>query len=245
MPFHWHSKLVSFLLMREIFFIFCFASLSLFLKAQIAFTTIVSPQQVEVGASFQVQYVIEGEINSENIKAPAFENFKFVTRHSSATSVVATGKGLQKVKKIIFTLKAIQPGKFIIHGASIVHAKKYFKSNDVFVQVITARESIRKMSTKNGIFNINLFLHPSEDPYKKIKENLFIKVQVNKQTCYTGEPVLATFKLYSSLQSKSDIVKNPGFYGFSVFDMLNLSDKEVTTEKVNGKLFDVHTIRKV
>ena len=32
---------------------------------------------------------------------------------------------------------------------------------------------------------------------------------------------------------------------FLFFDMINLSDKEVLAEKINGKLFDVHTIRKV
>jgi hypothetical protein len=57
--------------------------------------------------------------------------------------------------------------------------------------------------------------------------------------------VLATFKLYSRLESKSDIVKNPGFYGFTVYDMVNLADKQLASENLNGKLFDVHTIRKV
>jgi hypothetical protein len=72
-----------------------------------------------------------------------------------------------------------------------------------------------------------------------------MKVLVDKRTCFVGEPVLATFKLYSRLQSKSDIVKNPGFYGFTVYDMVNLADKQVATEMVKGKNFDVHTIRKV
>jgi hypothetical protein len=88
------------------------------------------------------------------------------------------------------------------------------------------------------------FLRPGEDPYQKIKQNLFVKVMVNKKACYVGEPVLATFKLYSRLQAKSDIIKNPGLYGFSVYDMQNLENKIVATEKINGKEFDVHTIRK-
>ena len=74
---------------------------------------------------------------------------------------------------------------------------------------------------------------------------MFVKVVVNNQSCYVGQPVVATFKLFSRLQSKSDIVKNPGFYGFSVYDMINLDDKVKETERINGKEFDVHTIRKV
>ena len=68
---------------------------------------------------------------------------------------------------------------------------------------------------------------------------------VDKKSCFVGEPVLATFKLFSRLESKSDIVKNPGFYGFTVYDMVSLADKQLTTEYVNGKPFDVHMIRKV
>ena len=52
-----------------------------------------------------------------------------------------------------------------------------------------------------------------------------MKVLVDKRVCFVGEPVTAIFKLYSRLESKSDIVKNPGFYGFTVQDMINLDDK--------------------
>jgi hypothetical protein len=57
--------------------------------------------------------------------------------------------------------------------------------------------------------------------------------------------VVATFKLYSRLESKSDIVKNPGYYGFAAYDMVNLADNEVRTELINGQSFDVHTVRQV
>ncbi len=93
--------------------------------------------------------------------------------------------------------------------------------------------------------NSDYFLRPGENVQDKIRRNLFLKIMVDKRSCFVGEPVLATFKLYSRLESKSDIVKNPGFYGFTVHDMVNLSDKQVATENVNGKPFDVHTIRKV
>lgn len=107
------------------------------------------------------------------------------------------------------------------------------------------KETIKQSSRGKSNSNKDYFLQTGQNLNKKIKDNLFIKVQVDKKSCYAGEPVLATFKLYSSLQSKSDIVKNPGFYGFSVFDMISLSDKVVTAEKVNGRMFDVHTIRKM
>ena len=63
-----------------------------------------------------------------------------------------------------------------------------------------------------------------------------MKVLVDKKVCFVGEPVTATFKLYSRLESKSDIVKNPGFYGFTVQDMINLDNRltavEISKEKI-------------
>src|SRR5215208_5806025 len=88
------------------------------------------------------------------------------------------------------------------------------------------------------------FLSRGEDPLKKIRDNLFLKIMVDKHSCYIGEPLVATFKLYSRLQSTSEVIKNPGFYGFSVYDMVNLDDKLESLEIHNGNSFDVHIIRK-
>jgi hypothetical protein len=68
---------------------------------------------------------------------------------------------------------------------------------------------------------------------------------VDRTTCFAGEPVQAIFKLYSRLESNSDIVKNPGFYGFAVYDIINLNDHISATETIDGRPFDVHTVRRV
>ena len=231
--------------MKKIVVITGLLLLPFFVKAQIAFSTVVPLQAVVVGTSFQVQYVIEGAESVDDFKPPVFENFRIVTGPNIYNGSSASVTGLKRVRNIVYTLEATRPGKFIISGATATINNKPYQSNYTSLVVISEKEAKRlaKQERENSISNY--FLRPGEDPYKKIKENLFLKVQVDKKTCYAGEPVLATFKLYSCLESKSDIVKNPGFYGFSVFDMINLSDKEVLAEKINGKLFDVHTIRKV
>jgi len=115
----------------------------------------------------------------------------------------------------------------------------------VQVEVISKKEATRRLNKENGISQSDYFLRPGENGYEKIRQNMFVKMLVDKKNCFVGESVQATFKLYSRLESKSDIVKNPGFYGFTVYDMVNLADKQVVTETVKGKIFDVHTIRKV
>lgn len=62
-------------------------------------------------------------------------------------------------------------------------------------------------------------LQPGEDLRKKIDRNLFIRVEADKTSCFVGEPVVATYKLYTRLKSESNIVKSPAFNGFSVVEL--------------------------
>lgn len=216
-----------------------------FSSAQIVFRTIVPQEAVAAGESFRVQYVIEGAERVPVVAAPSFKGFGLVNEPEVYDGRTGYQTNAKPLHNTIYTLKAIKPGRYIIPGAVVTINGKTWRSNDATVTVIS-KEEASLQQTQNGHGEDNTaYLAPGEDAYRKISQNLFVKVQVNKRSCYTGEPVVATFKLYSRLQSRSDIVKNPGFYGFTVQDMVSLSDKVMTVEQLNGKLFDVHTIRQV
>lgn len=196
---------------------------------------------IVAGDPFLVQYVLkDGDVNSV-IQTPEFSDFRLISGPYMNTGL----SGSKQVRSFSYTLVAGNPGTYSLPSAKIVAGGKLLRSGDARVQVITKQEAARLLDKKGNLLSSEYFLRPGEDPYKKIRENLFLKVQVDKHSCYVGEPVLAVYKLYSRLQSKSDIIKNPGFYGFTVYDMIGLADKEVTTEIINGRQFDVHTIRKV
>jgi hypothetical protein len=221
-------------------FLVCIAS-----RAQSAFQTIVTQGPVVAGESFQVQYVIEGLEKNDEFFAPDFNQFRFVSGPNIYAGSVLGVDGPKKLKNIVYTLVAIRPGKFIIPGASARIGDKLIKSENAWLEVISKADAFRKGKMDIQESNADYFLGPGEDPYAKMQRNLFIKVLVDKRACFVGEPVTATFKLYSRLESKSDIVKNPGFYGFTVQDMISIADKLATTETINGKKFDVHVVRKV
>ena len=243
-----HTILVR-LFMKKGANIFTFLLISIGIDAQVSFKTMVPQQPVIAGESFQVQYIIEDGDKSMNVRPPLFNNFRFVSGPNVYMGSVSTAKGQKPLRNAVYTLEAIRPGKFIIQGAAITINGKVLRSNDALVVVISKEEALPADSSRdnkeNGINASVYFLQPGENPFDKIKQNLFVKLMVNKQSCFVGEPVLATFKLYSRLESQSAIIKNPGFYGFTVYDIENLSDKQVAKEKINGKIFDVHTIRKV
>jgi BatD DUF11 like domain len=231
--------------MKRITVIFVLIILAFSSKAQVVFKTVVPQQPVIAGESFQVQYVIENAGKISNFFPPGFKGFRLVAGPNTyAGSLVTYGK-VKQLQNTVYTLSALNPGRFRIAGAITNIQGKSIRSNDVMVEVISKEESAKRLKKDMGAANSEYFLQAGEDPYEKIRKNLFLKVMVDRKICFVGEPVVATFKLYSRLESKSDIVKNPGFYGFAVYDMVNLADRENSAEIIDGKTFDVHTIRKV
>src|SRR4030095_537241 len=196
---------------------------------QVKFKTVVPQHPVAPGESFQVQYILENADEISNFSPPAFPGFRIVSGPN-----MYSGENPTSYKNLVFTLAAIKEGRFRIYGAACSVNGTVIKSNDAHVTVLTSDPE-----------ESPYFLGPGEDPFKKIRDNLFLKLIIDKQTCFLGEPVVATFKLYSRLQSKSDVIKNPGFYGFGVYDMVNVNDKVKSEVELKGHWFDVHTIRKV
>jgi hypothetical protein len=88
-------------------------------------------------------------------------------------------------------------------------------------------------------------IRKGENVVEKIKKNLFIKIDVNKTSCYVGEPIVATYKLFTRLKSESNVLKTPSFNGFSVSELEMPNNYSLTTEKYNGREYNVYVLRKV
>ncbi len=86
-------------------------------------------------------------------------------------------------------------------------------------------------------------LKPGENVAEKTAKNLFIKLDLSKKSCYVGEPIVATYQLFTRLPSETTITDAPSFNGFSVND-LDISSNS-TLEKYKGRKYNVYTIRKV
>lgn len=212
--------------------IFAFGNFS---PAQTNVRIIIPPDPVVIGESFRIQFVYPEKEFDEKVIPKDFPGFRIVAGPDiyNKTATGFAGKSTS-YKNVVYTLVPLKKGKFVIG--------KQARSKGVIIEVVSKDEAEWNFEKDNSSA---YYLKPGENVYQKIRQNLFLKVLVDKKVCYIGEPILATFKLYSRLESQSDIVKNPGFYGFTVVDMVSLNDKLVSTEKINGKIFDVHTIRKV
>ncbi|HEY6976715.1 MAG TPA: BatD family protein [Chitinophagaceae bacterium] len=86
-------------------------------------------------------------------------------------------------------------------------------------------------------------LHDNENPDDFIRSHIFVKVSASKNTVYAGEPLLVTYRLYTSLNSQARVSKQPSFNGCSVLELS--ADNDIHEATINGTQFHVFTIRRV
>ncbi len=230
-----------------------------FVMGQVKFSATVSSPQISKNEFVQLTLTVENAREVQQITAPTLKNFIIISGPNQESGMTIVNGDVKQYISLNYILKPKATGSFII-GAGVAKADgKEFKSNPVTVQVNNTLSS-RNPSSNN--FNSPFAgINPFEDvaaeaPYRdnilkkgesaaeKINRNMFIKLDLSKTSCYVGEPIIATYKLYTRLKSESNLVKNPSFNGFSVIDLQMPDNVNYRREKVNGKEYNVYIVRR-
>ena len=242
---------------------------ALLASGQVKFTTVVNSRDLGQRDYLQVQYVVENAQQIEQFDPPAeFPGFTILEGPIQSSGMSVINGNMSQYKGISFVLQPARTGKFTLSGATAVVNGQNMHSNNVTVVVHPGGGSAAGPSGGSPFsgfpgnpmaqpFGPDPFgppgpeavdrddvLRPGENVNEKIRKDLFVKVQVDRNSCYVGEPIVATYKLYSRLNAESRVTKRPSLNGFSVYDMVDPSTDEVSVERLNGKAFTVHTIRK-
>ncbi len=83
-----------------------------------------------------------------------------------------------------------------------------------------------------------------ENLSKKIEKYFFIAVDIDKSSAFTGECIVATYKLYVALDIQGKVTKAPSYSGFASYDIQNNAET-YGVEEIRGIPFKVYTIKKV
>ena len=240
--------------------------------AQANFTAICPQKKIGKNDFLQVQFKVEHAANVESIDPPSFKNFSVVSGPNQESGMTSINGKTDQYVSISFLLKPISPGKFTIAPATAKADGKEFQSNSLNVEV-TNSSSTSSASNNSAnsspafgggnslspFANLNFdfptapathqfddyILKKGENVNDKVKRNLFIKLDVSKTSCYVGEPIVASYKLYTRLRSESTITDAPSFNGFSVSEMELNNNNSAGVEKYNGRDYNVYTLRKV
>jgi hypothetical protein len=232
-------------------------------SGQVKFTTVASGQEIGRSDYLKIEYVVENAKQIDQLEPPNFPGFTIVQGPMQSSGMTVINGNVSQSIGVSFVLQPEKMGKFTIQGATATVDGKKIRSNSVTITV-TATSS-GNSANNNNVSPSNPFsqlgipdpmaagpadvdreniLRPGENIKDKISRNLFLRVQVDKTTCYVGEPIVATYKLYSRLNSEGRVTKRPSLNGFSVYDMVDPGTDATSVEKLNGKPFMVHIIRK-
>jgi hypothetical protein len=230
----------------------CLLVINVVVYGQVKFYTRVDQEVVAKNQPIQLQYVVENAKSVDEFKAPAFTDFILIQGPIESTGMSIVNGNTTQYKSLVYLLQPKSTGKINIKGATAVVDGKEMRSNNIIIEVTNKSVFAPTRPTQGFNFSFpgdrpeierEFYLRPGENIIEKIKQNLFVKVEVNKTSCFVNEPIVATYKLYSRLRSESRVVKRPSYNGFSVYDMIEPDGSVTTTETLNGKEYNVHLIR--
>jgi len=229
--------------------------------AQVKFTASISPAEIGKDEYAQLKLVVENANEVQQIVPPDLKKFNIISGPNQESGMTMINGVVKRYIALNFIIKPKTTGVFTIPPALTKADGGDYKSNSVTVKV-TATATGNSPGTNaftSPFSGMDPFAEPAprlnykdyilskgEKPVDKIKKNMFMRVEVDKQTCFVGEPLVATYKLYTRLKSESNLVKNPSFNGFSVLDLQQPNDMGgYTIEKFEGREYNVYGIRKV
>jgi hypothetical protein len=76
-------------------------------------------------------------------------------------------------------------------------------------------------------------------------KKIFLRAFVSKSSCFVGEPLILTYKLYSAIKAKSDILQMPRLNGFTTSAIHEIGSLNPAFEIVHGQNFQVYEIKKL
>ncbi len=228
--------------------------------AQVKFTASINPAQIGKDEYAQLRLMVENAKEVQQIAPPKLNNFIIVSGPNQESGMSMVNGNVKKYLALNYILKPKGVGNFSIPPAFARADGVDYKSNGVSIKVSAAstgnNPGTNAFVSPFGAFDPfsepatestykDYILRKGEDPHEKINKNMFMKLEVDKTSCYVGEPVIATYKLYTRLRSVSNMTKNPSFNGFSVIDMQQADITNYRIEKLGGREYNVYNIRQV
>ena len=228
--------------------------------AQVRFSASVSPSTIGRDEMAQLKLTVENAGEVQRIDPPSLKNFTIVSGPNQESGMSMVNGQVNRYIALTYIIRPKSTGSFIIPSAGAKADGAEYKSNAVTVKVVTnpTGNSPFTGNSANPFAGMDIFDDPAprrispdyilkkgEDPVQKINRNMFVRLEVDRRSCYVGEPVVATYKLYTRLKSESNLVKNPSFNGFSVIDLQQPDNTSYQVEKLNGRDYNVYIVRKV
>jgi hypothetical protein len=190
----------------------CFVLLLFFTATTVfaqKFTAQVSKNKLAVGEVFQLTFTINS--SGSNFKAPNFSDFDLFSGPNQSTSMQIINGSMSQSLSLTYILAPKKEGKFTIGPASIVVNGNKLESNSIPIEVKGTQPNQAGGSTSPQTQTNTSGQYASG----KTDDDLFVRTFVSKKSCYLGEQIVVTQKVYSRLNLRGfQNYKMPVFNGF-------------------------------
>lgn len=210
------------------------------LKAQVKFVASANEKEIGLTDIVQVSFTLANATSVERITPPSFNDFIIVSGPNQQNNTTIRNGVTSSSVSISYILRPRSAGTFTLAPAKAIAGGKQITSNTLQIKVLNQKSIGQAGGQDQSDENIQ---QAKGNVAGKIRENLVLRLESNKTSCYVGEPIIVSFNIYSRLLSKSTITDAPSFNGFSVLDM-DVSNDPVPA-RLNGREFSKYTLRKV
>ena len=228
-------------------------------NGQVNISQEISPSMIHKDEYATLKIIVQNSSNVQEITAPSLKNFTVISGPGRESGTSSVNGNVTSYSALVFILKPNKTGKIVIEGSVVKIAGKMYKTNTttLLVKNEISGNSPSNNNTVNPFSNFDPFeerrpsldftdyiLKKGEHVADKVNKNMQLRLETDKTSCFVGEPIVATYKLYTRLKSESKLTENPAFNGFSVIDLTNPDMQGYTREKLNGREYNVYNIRK-
>lgn len=196
----------------------------------------VNENTVSVGDHITLTY--EFNYSGTDFTPPAnlTQNFRLLGGPNQSMEMRSINGVMRSKLSYSYVIGPLNPGNYTINPASITFENKVYSSQQIRIKVIKNNESNTSSTKKEN---------KAAQREKTLKENIYIRLHIDKKTAYQGEQIIATYKLYNKLNLMGiEAQRMPEFNGFYTKNIDLENSKQTTREVINGVLMQVYILQK-
>ncbi len=215
------------------------AALSVWASSPVSFEAS-APLLVAAGENFRIEFTVNAEPERNSFEAPTFEGFQLVagpvTSHGSNMYIVNGTMEQSVYHTYTYVLQGVQKGKYTIGSAAIAVDGKSYRTQPVTIEVVEEDGAQQQQggATTQGARSADKAIGAND---------LLMRMTVDKNDVFKGEPVVASLKLYKRVSLLgSEGVKFPSFNGFWTQE-LDSENNMWHRETYDGRIYETLVVR--
>lgn len=194
-----------------------------------------APKVVAVGEAFRVSFSVNAK--ADHFSGPKIEGFHFsgpMLSTSMSTQIINNQVTQSASYTYNYTLQATEEGVFTIPAATVTVKGKEYTTDPVKIEVVKGQNESARANTGQV-----------EDSQPGVKaEDLFVRVELDRNQVFKGEHIVATIKIYSRVNlARLGEMKMPSFSGFWSQEVMTPAQVNLERTNYKGQLYNMGIIR--